>query len=285
MVLNRYGMPMLVGSSFGGCRLYQRCFLLKFVQTARSGRLSVSGGSRYRGYALLGWPAVMSNNAIKDWPKMNGPGKAAQTWRCTLSDAELLALVLRTAMLSWQKCIDLDGNCWNGLTATCGSWPGELNELQQIKGLGLAKAASIKAAFTLGKRFQARRLETLERFTSPAQVFDFFHHELRDNRKELFLTLLLDGKNRITRKVQVSEGSLNQSIVHPREVFAPAVRESAAAVIFIHNHPSGDPAPSREDHEITRRLNEAGEILGIKVLDHIIIGDGAYFSFVESGLL
>lgn len=98
------------------------------------------------------------------------------------------------------------------------------------------------------------------------------------------MILLLDGKNRITRKVQVSEGSLNQSIVHPREVFAPAVRESAAAVIFIHNHPSGDPAPSREDREITRRLKEAGEILGIKVLDHIII-DGAYFSFVESGLL
>lgn len=230
----------------------------------------------------------MSSNAIKDWPEDERPReKLLKRGAAALSDAELLALVLRTGdAAAGKSAIDLgrellerfDGNLRELAQA-------ELNELQQIKGLGLAKAASIKAAFTLGSRFQARRLETLERFTSPAQVFDFFHHELRDSRKELFLILLLDGKNRITRKVQVSEGSLNQSIVHPREVFAPAVRESAAAVIFIHNHPSGDPAPSREDRESTRRLNEAGEILGIKVLDHIIIGDGAYFSFVESGLL
>ena len=230
----------------------------------------------------------MSSNAIKDWPEDERPReKLLKRGAAALSDAELLALVLRTGdAAAGKSAIDLgrellerfDGNLRELAKA-------ELNELQQIKGLGLAKAASIKAAFTLGSRFQARRLETLERFTSPAQVFDFFHHELRDNRKELFLILLLDGKNRITRKVQVSEGSLNQSIVHPREVFAPAVRESAAAVIFIHNHPSGDPAPSREDREITGRLKEAAEILGIKVLDHIIIGDGSYFSFVESGLL
>jgi len=230
----------------------------------------------------------MSSNAIKDWPEDERPReKLLKRGAAALSDAELLALVLRTGdAAAGKSAIDLgrellerfDGNL-RELAQT------ELNELQQVKGLGLAKAASIKAAFTLGSRFQARRLETLERFTSPAQVFDFFHHELRDNRKELFLILLLDGKNRITRKVQVSEGSLNQSIVHPREVFAPAVRESAAAVIFIHNHPSGDPAPSREDRDITRRLQEAGDILGIKVLDHIIIGDGSYYSFVESGLL
>jgi len=230
----------------------------------------------------------MSTTAIKDWPEDERPReKLFKRGAAALSDAELLALVLRTGdAAAGKSAIDLgrellerfDGNLRELAQA-------ELNELQQIKGLGLAKAASIKAAFTLGSRFQARRLETLERFTSPAQVFDFFHHELRDSRRELFLALLLDGKNRISRKVQVSEGSLNQSIVHPREVFAPAVRESAAAVIFIHNHPSGDPAPSREDREVTRRLKEAGEILGIKVLDHIIIGDGAYFSFVESGLL
>lgn len=230
----------------------------------------------------------MSSNAIKDWPEDERPReKLLKRGAAALSDAELLALVLRTGDAAAGKtAIDLgrellerfDGNLRELAQA-------ELNELQQIKGLGLAKAASIKAAFTLGSRFQTRRLETLERFTSPAQVFEFFHHELRDNRKELFLILLLDGKNRITRKVQVSEGSLNQSIVHPREVFAPAVRESAATVIFIHNHPSGDPAPSREDREITRRLKEAGDILGIKVLDHIIIGDGSYYSFVESGLL
>ncbi|SJZ67054.1 DNA replication and repair protein RadC [Trichlorobacter thiogenes] len=230
----------------------------------------------------------MSSNAIKDWPEDERPReKLLKRGAAALSDAELLALVLRTGdAAAGKSAIDLGREllerCNGNLRELAQA---ELNELQQIKGLGLAKAASIKAAFTLGSRFQARKLETLERFTAPAQVFDFFHHELRDNRKELFLILLLDGKNRITRKVQISEGCLNQSIVHPREVFAPAVRESAAAVIFIHNHPSGDPAPSREDREITRRLKEGGEILGIKVLDHIIIGDGSYFSFVESGLL
>ena len=230
----------------------------------------------------------MSSNAIKDWPEDERPReKLLKRGAAALSDAELLALVLRTGdAAAGKSAIDLGRELLEQFGGNLRELAqAELNELQQIKGLGLAKASSIKAAFTLGSRFQARKLETLERFTAPAQVFEFFHHELRDNRKELFLILLLDGKNRITRKVQVSEGSLNQSIVHPREVFAPAVRESAAAVIFIHNHPSGDPAPSREDREITRRLKEAGEILGIKVLDHIIIGDGAYFSFVESGIL
>jgi DNA repair protein RadC len=228
----------------------------------------------------------MSGTAIRDWPEDERPReKLLKRGVTALSDAELLALVLRTGDASAGKsAIGLGRELlerFNGNLRELAQ--AELHELQQIKGLGPAKATSIKAAFTLGSRFQARRLETLERFTSPAQVFDFFHHELRDSRKELFLALLLDGKNRITRKVQISEGSLNQSIVHPREVFAPAVRESAAAVIFIHNHPSGDPAPSREDREITRRLKEAGDLLGIKVLDHIIIGDGSFYSFVEAG--
>lgn len=230
----------------------------------------------------------MSSNAIKDWPEDERPReKLLKRGAAALSDAELLALVLRTGdAAAGKSAIDLGRELLEQFGGNLRELAqAELNELQQIKGLGLAKAASVKAAFTLGSRFQSRKLETLERFTAPAQVFEFFHHELRDNRKELFLTLLLDGKNRITRKVQISEGCLNQAIVHPREVFAPAVRESAAAIIFIHNHPSGDPAPSREDREITRRLKEAGEIMGIKVLDHIIIGDGAYFSFVESGLL
>jgi DNA repair protein RadC len=230
----------------------------------------------------------MNTTAIKDWPEDERPReKLLKKGVASLSDAELLALVLRTGdAAAGKSAIDLGRQLLEQFGGNLRELAqAELLELQQIKGLGPAKATSIKAAFTLGSRFQARRLEVMERFTSPAQVFDFFHHELRDSRKELFLTLLLDGKNRITRKVQTSEGSLNQSIVHPREVFAPAVRESAAALIFIHNHPSGDPTPSREDREITRRLKEAGEILGIKVLDHIIIGDGAYFSFVESGLL
>jgi DNA repair protein RadC len=121
------------------------------------------------------------------------------------------------------------------------------------------------------------------KFTSPAQVFEIFR-DLAHEPKEHFLALHLDGKNRIICFERVSVGSLNQSIVHPREVFKGALLSSAAVIILIHNHPSGDPTPSREDIEVTRRLKDGGELLGIKVLDHIIIGD-RYLSFTEMGLL
>lgn len=127
-----------------------------------------------------------------------------------------------------------------------------------------------------------------ERFTAPLQIARMFR-DMKDETKEHFCCLHLDGKNRIVCYDVVSTGSLNQSIVHPREVFKTACMVSAAAIILLHNHPSGDPSPSREDREITRRLKECGEIIGIRVLDHIIVGDGdssaPYFSFVESGLM
>jgi DNA repair protein RadC len=109
--------------------------------------------------------------------------------------------------------------------------------------------------------------------------------KLSDLRKEVFVALLLDGKNRLIRRVRVSEGSLTSSVVHPREAFLPAVRASAAAVIFAHNHPSGDPTPSREDISITEQLRQAGQILGISVLDHLIIGENSFSSLAEEGLL
>jgi DNA repair protein RadC len=225
---------------------------------------------------------------IKEWPEDERPReKMLNKGATTLSDAELLALVLRSGDSgSKQSAIDLGRELikhFSGNLRELGS--ADVRELCAIKGVGLAKATSIKAAFTLASRYQARKLERLDRFTSPKQVFDYFHHEFRDSRKEYFLVLLLDGKNRIIRRVQISEGSLNQSIVHPREVFSPAVKESAAAIILVHNHPTGDPTPSSEDNAITRRLKEAGELMGIAVLDHIIVGDGDYVSFVERGLL
>ncbi|NVN89653.1 MAG: DNA repair protein RadC [Desulfuromonadales bacterium] len=127
-------------------------------------------------------------------------------------------------------------------------------------------------------------LKTGTRFTAPQQVYDTFTFLMKET-KEMFLTLHLDGKNRIICMDLVSIGSLNQSIVHPRHVFQTALISNAAAIICVHQHPSGDPSPSSEDISITRRLKEAGEIMGIKILDHIIIGDGQYLSFVERGLL
>lgn len=225
---------------------------------------------------------------IKEWPADERPReKLLRRGANSLSEAELLALIIRTGDTATRKsAIDLGreiiGHFGNNLRELGSA---DISEITAIKGMGLAKASGVKAAFTLAGRFQSRKLEAFDRFTSPRQVFDYFHHEFRDCRKEHFLILLLDGKNRIIRRVQISEGSLNQSIVHPREVFIPAVKESAAALILVHNHPTGDPAPSSEDIAITRRLKEAGEIMGIKVLDHIIVGDGEFISFVERGLL
>lgn len=127
-------------------------------------------------------------------------------------------------------------------------------------------------------------LKTGQRYTAPQQVSDTFQFLMKET-KEQFITLHLDGKNRIICMDIVSIGSLNQSIVHPRSVFMTACLSSAAAIICVHNHPTGDPTPSSEDIAITKRLSEAGEIMGIKILDHIIVGDGEYLSFVERGLL
>ena len=225
---------------------------------------------------------------IKEWPEDERPReKMLRSGPNNLSEAELLALIIRTGDTTTRKsAIDLGREIISHFGSNLREvGNADISEITAIKGMGLAKATGVKAAFTLAARFQARKLETLDRFTSPRQVFDYFHHEFRDCRKEYFLVLLLDGKNRIIRRVQISEGSLNQSIVHPREVFIAAVKESAAALILVHNHPTGDPAPSSEDIAITRRLKEAGEIMGIKVLDHIIVGDGEFISFVERGLL
>ncbi len=224
---------------------------------------------------------------IKNWPEDERPReKLVRRGAESLTDAELLALVLRTGDAAGkQSAIDLGRVIlkeFGDLRTLAGA---TVSEICRMRGTGPAKAASLKAALELANRFHSRRFESLERFTTPAQVFEHFHHEFRDRRKEYFLALLLDGKNRIMKRVQISEGSLNQSLVHPREVFNPAVRESAAAIILVHNHPTGDPTPSREDIDITRRLSEAGNLMGVKVLDHIIIGDGRYHSFADQGML
>jgi DNA repair protein RadC len=227
------------------------------------------------------------SGGIKNWPEGERPReKLLQHGVSALSEAELLALIIGSGdSASSRSALDLGRALlleFGALRSLAGA---SCAELQRVKGVGPAKACCIKAALELSSRFQARPLESLTRFTSPSQVFEHLDHEFRDRRKEYFMALLLDGKNRIIKRAQISEGSLNQSIVHPREVFNVAVRESAAAMILLHNHPTGDPTPSPEDLEVTRRLCEAGELMGIKVLDHIIIGDGAFYSFSERGVM
>jgi DNA repair protein RadC len=165
----------------------------------------------------------------------------------------------------------------------------ELSRLSEseIRRLGIPRrhARRLIAAFALARA--ASRLVVSERqpLRCGSEVFERFRERFRGARKETFFAVLLDGKNRILREAEISVGTLTSSLVHPREVFAPAVRESAAAIIVVHNHPSGDPNPSPEDREVTRRLRAAGEVVGIRVLDHVVVGDGSYASFLEKGWL
>ncbi|NGZ96104.1 MAG: hypothetical protein CV089_08250 [Nitrospira sp. WS110] len=224
-------------------------------------------------------------NGIVHWPKTERPRERLLSKGSEfLSDAHLLAILLRTGRRdssAVQVAIELlDRMGGLGGLAACG-----IEELCAVQGIGPAKAAQLKAALALGRRSLAIPLSTGTRISSSADLFKHFHPVLRDVKHELFKVVLLDAKNMVVKEATVSEGSLTLSIVHPREVFALAIRESAAAVIFLHNHPSGDPTPSMEDRRLTDRLVAAGGVLGIRVLDHLIIGDGRYVSFADEGWL
>jgi DNA repair protein RadC len=155
-------------------------------------------------------------------------------------------------------------------------------ELRAVRGIGKARAAGIKAAFEIGRRLVAGRGEGGIRFTNSSEVAGYFRPFLLNRRREIFIAVLLNSRHELIREVTVSVGCLTSSIVHPREVFSHAVRESAAAVLFVHNHPSGDPSPSEEDRRLTERLVEAGRILGIKVLDHVVVARGGFVSLLET---
>lgn len=224
---------------------------------------------------------------IKEWPADERPReKLLAGGASVLSDAELLALIIRTGSAA-DKSSAVDQA--RQLLARFGSLralaAATTAELCRQNGIGPAKAAEIQALFEISRRFARQEIRPGERFTSSGDIFAHYHEKLRDRKKEVFISLLLDSKNRLLKEIQVSEGSLNASIVHPREVFAPIIRESAAAVLFVHNHPSGDPTPSREDIDLTERLSEAGKLMGVRVLDHIIIGSGRYVSFCDRVLL
>jgi DNA repair protein RadC len=147
------------------------------------------------------------------------------------------------------------------------------------------QARALNAALNLGRRLSSSPLRPGQRFSNSRDLFNRYRTGFFGANKEYFFSLHLNSKNQLIRDVLVSIGSLSTSVVHPREVFAPAVKDSSAALIFLHNHPSGDPSPSREDRECTQRLHTAGKILGIRVLDHVVLGFEDYFSFADAGLL
>jgi DNA repair protein RadC len=158
-------------------------------------------------------------------------------------------------------------------------------EIMAVEGIGPARAARLLATFGLARRLSAQALEPGQRIRSSRDIFTHYHTLFRDKKREIFMVLLLDSKNRLLGEERISEGSLNGAIVHPREVFQSAIRESAASILAIHNHPSGDPSPSEEDYRVTLRLKEAGELLGIHLLDHVILGEFGFVSFREHRLM
>ena len=158
-------------------------------------------------------------------------------------------------------------------------------ELGQSQGIGPAKSASLRAALEVGRRLAGRRLRAGAVIRSPSDVYHHFHPSLRDARQEHFLVILLDARHRVLRSEMISQGTLTASLVHPREVFRPALRDAAAALVLVHNHPSGNLTPSRDDVEFTRAMRRAAEIMGIDLYDHLIVSSGGFVSLKEKGLL
>lgn len=199
-----------------------------------------------------------------------------------LSDGELLALVIGTGPAGGAGAVVIAETLLAEFGGLAGVFVRAVGELVEASGIGAARSAALVAIAEISRRLQAEPLDRGSALRASADVFRHFGPLLAAEKREVFVAVLVDTKNRVLTAVRISEGSLNASLVHPREAFRPAVREAAAAVVFVHNHPSGDPTPSREDRRITERLREAGELLGIAVLDHIIVGTRDFYSFADN---
>jgi DNA repair protein RadC len=218
---------------------------------------------------------------IKDLPKVDQPReKLAKYGPGRLSDSELLAIILRTG-IKGVNVVELAGRILRqiggkNLTSVT------LEELKKIKGLGPTKAGQILASLELGKRLLKDKKAVLH--LSPKDVYEQLR-DIRDLKKEHFVILFLDSRSQEIKRETISVGTLNASLVHPREVFEPAIKCNSAQIIVAHNHPSGDPEPSNEDIEITKRLVKAGELMGIELVDHIVVASKSFKSFRQENLI
>ena len=222
---------------------------------------------------------------IKDLPTSERPRERLLAEGSTkLSDADLLAILIRSGTRE-DTAIQLAERILVEVGGLLELPRFGIEELTQIKGLGPVKAVTIQATIELAKRLSSRLRVEAVTISSPGDAASLMMEEMRHYLREHFCVVLLDTKNKVLGVEEISVGSLNTSLVHPREVFRPAIRKACASIILIHNHPSGDPTPSREDLDVTRRLFEAGQLVGIEVLDHVVIGDGRFISFREKGLM
>ncbi|GBD97558.1 MAG TPA: JAB domain-containing protein [Nitrospirae bacterium] len=230
----------------------------------------------------------MEYKSIKEWPEDERPRERLLKFGADgLSTAELLAIILRTGGKD-KSAIELAREVLMHFSSLKEIEGAAAAEFGDIKGIGGAKTAQLKASFELGRRlFRSEKDAALQNpsFKNSREVYQYYRPRFYGLKKERFLCALLDTKNRVFKETIVSEGTLTSSLVHPREVFRNAIKEAAASVLFVHNHPSGDPNPSRDDINITKRLVETGKVIGINVLDHIVISDGKYLSLMEKGYM
>ncbi|GBF73919.1 hypothetical protein PA598K_02244 [Paenibacillus sp. 598K] len=227
----------------------------------------------------------MPSYGMRDVPSEDRPRERMMQFGAeALSHTELLAILLRTGTRS-ESAVHLASR----ILQSCGSLAGlvdmSLEELTAIRGIGPAKAVQLRAGIELGRRLSREGRETRLTVRRPQDAADYLMEELRYLKKEHFICLFLNTKNQLIAQETLSVGTLNASLVHPREVFRAAIKCSSASLICVHNHPSGDPTPSPEDVALTRRLVEAGELVGIDVLDHIVIGEQQFVSLKEQGLM
>jgi len=224
---------------------------------------------------------------VNDLPMQERPRERLQKFGAeALSAQELLAIVMGRGV-SGHSVMNIAQQLLSRFGSVHGISEATIGELAAIKGIGAAKAAQLKASFELGKRQELEKESSYDGYDikDPQSVVKAIRLSIRDKAKEHFKLVILNTRNRIIAITNVSMGTLSASLVHPREVFKDAIRHSASSVVLVHNHPSGDPEPSEEDLRITRRLIDAGRIIGIEVLDHIIIGKNDFRSFKEKGLI
>ena len=234
---------------------------------------------------------------IKEWPTSDRPReRLGALGPRALSPRELLAILIETGTPAAggkpaRSALDIAGEMLRHFAAADGGaslrriMTSSLAEICRVPGVGPAKATKVLAALELGRRAVVEARPDRDRVRTAADVYERMRLTLRDLSHEEFHVLLLNTQNEVLRDLQVTRGTLDASLVHPREVFRPAIAEAAASVILVHNHPSGDPTPSAEDRSVTRQLRSAGELVGIEVLDHVIVGEGRYVSFAEAGIL
>lgn len=220
---------------------------------------------------------------VRDLPFQERPQERLEKYGAScLSNAELLAVILRSGTAR-DGVLVLAGKLLKTFGGLNGVLEADFQELTAITGIKAAKATQIQAVSEIAKRYGNFRSGDEYRITTPEDAADLVMNEMRDLKREVLKVLILNTKNIVTGSVDASVGTLSSSIVHPRDIFRDAIKRNAASIILVHNHPSGDPTPSGDDINSTRRVREAGRIIGIELLDHIIIGEGRFTSLKEKG--